>query len=228
MARFDRLTVLSTFLEDGLVPLFYHGNLETARCVAAALARAGCNALEFTNRGDFAIEVFSGLVKHCAQNQPQLIIGVGSVEDAATAALFIAHGANFVVGPYFNQEIARLCNRRKIAYLPGCASITEIATAEEWGVEIVKLFPGETIGGPAFVKAVLGPRPWTRIMPTGGVSAEDDNLREWFDAGVACVGMGSHLIRGEWVKGGDYEAIEKHARAILDRILRIRSDTKPL
>ncbi len=228
MARFDRLLVLNTILEDGLVPLFHNNNVETAKKIAAVLYDGGCNTLEFTNRGEFAIEVFSELAKYCAKSNADLMLGVGSIEDAATAALFIAYGANFVVSPHFNQEIARLCNRRKIAYLPGCATVTEIAAAEEWGVEIVKVFPGETVGGPDFVKAVLGPRPWTRIMPTGGVNAEDDSLRQWFDAGVACVGIGSDLIRSEWVKSGQFDQIEKRARAGIERIQKIRSDTKPL
>ena len=224
MARFDRLTVLNTLLADGLVPLFYHGDLETAQQVAGALERGGSHILEFTNRGDFAIEVFGPLVKYCAQNYPSLIIGVGSVEDAPTAALYIAHGANFVVGPNFNAEIARLCNRRKIPYMPGCGTVTEIAVAEEWGVEIVKAFPGSSVGGPGFVKAVLGPRPWTRIMPTGGVSPDEENLRAWFEAGVACVGMGSKLVRKDWVQAGDFAAIEDNVRNTLATISAIRTE----
>jgi 2-dehydro-3-deoxyphosphogluconate aldolase/(4S)-4-hydroxy-2-oxoglutarate aldolase len=222
MARFDRLTVLNTVLQDGLVPLFYHKNVEAAQHVAAALAMGGGHVLEFTNRGDFAIEVFSALVKHCTQAHPDLIIGTGSVEDAPTAALFIAHGSNFIVGPNFNVEVARVCNRRKIPYMPGCGTATEIATAEEWGVEIVKVFPGETVGGPAFIKAVLGPRPWTRIMPTGGVSPDEKNLRAWFDAGAACVGMGSNLVRKESVQSGDFDAIQQNVQAALNLIRSIR------
>jgi 2-dehydro-3-deoxyphosphogluconate aldolase/(4S)-4-hydroxy-2-oxoglutarate aldolase len=222
MARFDRLQVLNTLLDDGLVPLFFNSNVETSKQLAGALHNGGSRVLEFTNRGDFAVEVFGALVKECAQHSPGLIIGVGSVEDAATAALFIASGANFVVGPNFNAEIARLCNRRKIAYMPGCATVTEIATAEEWGVEIVKIFPGETIGGPDFVKAVCGPRPWTRLMPTGGVSTDETNLRAWFDAGVACVGIGSGLIRADWVKAGDYAAIQSETQTVLKRIRAVR------
>ncbi len=222
MARFDRLMVLNTVLQDGLVPLFYHKNVETSQHVAAALAMGGGHVLEFTNRGDFAIEVFSALVKHCAQAHPDLIIGSGSVEDAPTAALFIAHGSNFIVGPNFNVEVARVCNRRKIPYMPGCGTATEIATAEEWGVEIVKVFPGETVGGPAFIKAVLGPRPWTRIMPTGGVSPDEKNLRAWFDAGAACVGMGSNLVRKESVQSGDFDAIQQNVQTALNLIRSIR------
>jgi 2-dehydro-3-deoxyphosphogluconate aldolase/(4S)-4-hydroxy-2-oxoglutarate aldolase len=148
---------------------------------------------------------------------------VGSVDDAPTAALYLAHGANFVVGPTFSEEVVRLCNRRKVAYLPGCGSVNEIATAEEWGVEIVKLFPGESVGGPGFVKALLAPRPWTRVMPTGGVTPEEDNLRAWFEAGVVCVGMGSNLVRSDWVKAGNFQAIQDSTRTVLDRIRAIRS-----
>lgn len=223
MARFDRLTVLNTVLADGMVPLFYHADLAVAQRVAGALAEGGGHILEFTNRGDFAIEVFSPLIKHAAQAHPDLIIGVGSVEDAPTAALYIAHGANFIVGPNFNEEIARLCNRRKIPYMPGCGTVNEITRAEEWGVEIVKAFPGSAVGGPGFVKAVLGPRPWTRIMPTGGVSPDEDNLRGWFEAGVACVGMGSKMVRKDLIQTEDYAALTTLVRETLALIDTIRA-----
>lgn len=223
MARFDRLTVYRTMLDGGLVPLFYHGDLNVALQVAGALARGGGRVLEFTNRGDFAFEVFGPLVKRCAAEYPDLILGVGSVEDAPTAGLYLALGANFIVGPNFNEEVARLCNRRKVAYLPGCGTVTEIARAEEFGAEIVKIFPGESVGGPGFVKAVRAPRPWTRIMPTGGVTPDEDNLRAWFSSGAACVGMGSNLVRKAWTEAGDYSAIEDLTHSTLDLIRTIRS-----
>lgn len=224
MARFDRLTVLNTILDGGMVPLFYNSSLDTAKQLAAALNNGGAKVLEFTNRGDFAIEVFSALVKDSIKSLPDLIIGVGSVDDASTAALYLAHGANFVVGPTFNQDVARLCNRRKVAYMPGCGSVNEIATAEEWGVEIVKIFPGESVGGPDFVKAMLGPRPWTRAMPTGGVTLAEDNLRAWFKAGVACVGMGSNLVRSDWLKAGDFQSIQDSTQTVLQLIKTIRTN----
>ncbi|MBN2303101.1 MAG: bifunctional 4-hydroxy-2-oxoglutarate aldolase/2-dehydro-3-deoxy-phosphogluconate aldolase [Anaerolineae bacterium] len=224
MARFDRMTVLNTVLDQGVVPLFYHADLDIAKTVAGALAAGGGRILEFTNRGDFAIEVFGPLIKHCAQEHPDLIIGVGSVEDAPTAALYIAHGANFIVGPNFNEEIARLCNRRKVPYMPGCGTVTEIARAEEWGVEIVKAFPGTSVGGPGFVKAVRGPRPWTRIMPTGGVSPDEANLRGWFAAGVACVGMGSNLVRKEWIAAGEFGEITNTIHTTLELVRQIRAE----
>lgn len=222
MAHFDRLTVLNTLLADGMVPLFYHADLEVAKQLAGALAEGGSHVLEFTNRGESALEVFGGLVKYCATAYPQMILGVGSVDDAPTAALFLAYGANFIVGPTCNPEIARLCNRRKVAYMPGCGTLNEIANAEELGVEIVKLFPGSAAGGAGFVKDVLAPRPWSRIMPTGGVTAEESNLKTWFDAGVACVGMGSGLMRKDWIKAGDYAAITDLTRTTLATIARLR------
>src|SRR5258708_25010300 len=209
MARFNRLTVFNTILEDGMVPLFYHADIEISQNIAAVLSKGGSHVLEFTNRGDFAIETFNALIKHAAQTYPDLIVGVGTVDDAPTAALFIAHGANFVVGPTFNVEVARLCNRHKIAYIPGCASVNEIATAEEWGAEIIKLFPGE-VGGPSFVKAIRGPRPGTNVMPSGGVSPDEKNLRGWFDSGVALGGIGRPRHRAAFVQWGTLHPFKDH------------------
>lgn len=221
MARFDRLTVYNTMLADGMVPLFYHASVETTRQVVDAIARGGARILEFTNRGDFALDVFGEVIQWAQAAHPALIMGVGSVEDAPTAALYIAHGANFIVGPNFNPEVARLCNRRKIAYLPGCGTVTEIALAEEAGVEIVKAFPGSTLG-PEFVKAVRGPRPWTRIMPTGGVTPDEANLRAWFGAGVACVGMGGQLVRSDLIARGAYDELADLVQAALATIRAVR------
>ncbi|MBN2006920.1 MAG: bifunctional 4-hydroxy-2-oxoglutarate aldolase/2-dehydro-3-deoxy-phosphogluconate aldolase [Anaerolineae bacterium] len=215
MAKYDRLTVYNTALETGLVPVFYHGDAATARKIAAACYAGGIRVLEFTNRGDRAWNVFNELIQFVEKELPGAILGVGSVVDAPTAALYIASGANFVVGPMLNPEVARLCNRRKVGYMPGCGTIGEISEAEELGVEIVKVFPGETVGGPAFVKAVRGPMPWTRIMPTGGVKATQDNIAAWIKAGVACLGIGSDLVRKDWVSAGEFDKIEQTARQVL-------------
>lgn len=215
MARFSRLEVLNTILELGLVPVFYHKDVEVAKKVVTACVAGGARVVEFTNRGDFASQVFGQVSEYFAQVDPSVILGVGSVIDAPTAAMYIANGASFVVGPLLNPEIARLCNRRKIAYSPGCGSVTEISQAEELGVEIVKVFPGSSVGGPAFVKAVLGPCPWTRIMPTGGVDATEESINAWFTAGVACVGIGSKLIRKDLVAAGDWSGITAKVQQVL-------------
>jgi 2-dehydro-3-deoxyphosphogluconate aldolase/(4S)-4-hydroxy-2-oxoglutarate aldolase len=222
MARFTRLDVLNTMIDLGLIPVFYHKDVEVAKQIVAACAAGGARVIEFTNRGDFAYHVFTELSRHFAQTAPQVILGVGSVVDAPTAAMYIASGANFVVGPILNAEVARLCNRRKIAYSPGCGSASEIAEAEELGVEIVKVFPGSSVGGPGFVKAMLGPCPWTRIMPTGGVEATKESISAWFKAGVACVGMGSNLITKEAVAAGDFEAITRNVAQVLAWIKEVR------
>jgi 2-dehydro-3-deoxyphosphogluconate aldolase/(4S)-4-hydroxy-2-oxoglutarate aldolase len=207
MARFMRYQVINTLLDTGLVPLFYNPDAGASIELVSACARGRARLIEFTNRGELAYPVFTELARYFAKNNPDVILGVGSIVDAPTAALYLAAGANFVVGPNFNPEIARLCNRRKILYMPGCATETEIATAEEWGAEICKIFPGESVGGPAFIKAVMAPCPWRRLMPTGGVDATETSIAEWIKAGAAAVGMGSKLIEAQRVKDKDYDGI---------------------
>ncbi len=222
MARFDRMTVLNRMMELGLIPVFYHADVEVAAKTVAACAAGGATVFEFTNRGDFAPQVFLELSKHFTKADPKIILGVGSIVDAPTAALYIAYGANFVVGPNFNPEVARLCNRRKIPYSPGCGSATEIAEAEELGVEIVKVFPGKSVGGPDFVKSVLGPCPWTRIMPTGGVDATQESINAWFKAGVVCVGIGSQLITKQLLAAGDFDGLAQKTAQVLHWIRETR------
>lgn len=222
MAQFDRLTVLNAMVDIGVVPVFYHKDVSTTIAIIEACVAGGLRAVEFTNRGDLAHMVFAETMEHFLKSASEVIIGVGSVVDAPTAALYIANGANFVVGPLLNPEVARLCNRRKVAYSPGCGSVSEIAQAEELGVEIVKLFPGTEVGGPAFVKSVQGPCPWTRIMPTGGVDATRESMEAWFQAGVSCVGVGTKLITKEIVDAGDFATLTEKVKQLLAWVREIR------
>ena len=215
MARFARLQVLNRMIDIGLVPVFYHQDAEVAKQIVAACAAGGARVIEFTNRGDLAYQVFSDLIRHFAEADPKVILGVGSVLAPGTAALYISSGANFVVGPVLNPDVAKVCNRRKIAYSPGCGSASEISAAEELGVVICKVFPGAQVGGPAFVRAVLGPCPWTRIMPTGGVDATEESIASWFKAGACCVGIGSKLIRKDLVAAGDFNTITKRTADVI-------------
>jgi len=215
------MQVAQKMAEQGMVPLFYEPDLTLGKEVLDACCKGGARLLEFTNRGDFAQEVFRELNKFCESELPEIILGVGSVTDAGTASLYLQLGANFIVSPVLREDISLVCNRRKVLYSPGCGSLTEICRAEELGCEIVKLFPGE-IYGPSFVKAVKGPQPWTSMMPTGGVSPTEENLKTWFDAGVTCVGIGSKLISKDILENREFERLERRVRATLEMIRKLR------
>lgn len=209
MARFTRVDVILRMREAGIVPVFYHKDPAVCKNVLKSCYEGGIKIFEFTNRGDYAHELFGELNKWAEREIPSMIMGAGSVVDAGTASLYIQLGANFIVSPILNPEMAKVCNRRKILWSPGCGSLTEINYAEELGAEIVKIFPGLATGGPDFVKAIKGPCPWTSIMPTGGVEPTVENLREWFEAGVTCVGIGSNLITKEIIQKKDWNALTK-------------------
>ena len=221
MAQYTRLQVVQQMETSGMVPLFFHSDIQVAKSVLKACYDGGARLMEFTNRGDFALEVFTELIKYAIDELPGMILGVGSVTDAAAASQYMLAGANFVVTPVFREDIAVVCNRRKVLWSPGCGSLTEIAQAEEMGCEVVKLFPGSTYG-PGFVKAIKGPQPWTSIMPTGGVSTEESNLKGWFDAGVTCVGIGSKLISKQILETQNYKQLEADVRAAIEVINKVR------
>ena len=217
MARFDKLQVLKKIGETGMVPVFYHKDAEIAKKVIKACYEGGVRAFEFTNRGDFAHEVFAECVKYAAIECPEMAMGVGSVVDASTAALYIQLGACFVVGPLFNPDIVPVCNRRLIPYCPGCGSVSEIGKAQEMGCDLVKVFPGD-VYGPSFVKSVLAPCPWSKIMVTGGVAPTKENLSAWMKAGVYCVGMGSLLFPKDRVAAQDWQYVADKCREALGYI----------
>ena len=221
MAQYTRLQVIEQMKESGMVPLFYHKDINVAKAVLKACYDGGARLMEFTSRGDFAFEIFNQLIKYAIKELPGMILGVGSVTDAAAASQYMLAGANFIVTPVFREDIAIVCNRRKVLWSPGCGSLTEIARAEELGCELVKLFPGSTYG-PGFVKAILGPQPWTSIMPTGGVSTEAENLKGWFDAGVTCVGMGSKLISKEILANESYFKLTRDVKKTLETIRELK------
>jgi len=207
MARFNKTQVITAMHATGMVPVFYHKDPEVVKNVVKACYEGGVRVFEFTNRGDYAHEVFEEVNKWCETECPDMIMGAGTVVDAPTAALYIQLGANFIVGPNFNPEICPVCNRRLIPYSPGCGSVSEISDAQAMGCDVTKVFPAGNVGGPSFVKNVLGPLRWSNIMVTGAVEPTEDNLTAWIRSGVLCVGMGSKLFPKEVMESKDWTAI---------------------
>lgn len=222
MARFNKMQVLDAIVSTGMVPVYYNKDVEIAKQVIKACYEGGVRAFEFTNRGDFAHEVFAELIKFAAKECPELVLGVGSIVDAGTASLYLQLGANFIVGPLFKPEIAKVCNRRLVPYTPGCGSVSEIGFAQEVGCDLCKIFPAGNVGGPSFVKNIKAPMPWSMIMATGAVEPTEENLAAWFKAGVTCVGMGSKLFPKEMIAAGNWEAISTLCRDALAVIKKYR------
>jgi 2-dehydro-3-deoxyphosphogluconate aldolase / (4S)-4-hydroxy-2-oxoglutarate aldolase len=214
MARFNRIEVFLKMQETGIIPVFYHPDIELCKEVVKACYTGGARVFEFTNRDDFALEVFSELNKFVIKHFPDMILGIGTVLDAGTTAMYIQAGANFVVSPIMNPDMARVCNRKKVLWIGGCETLTEISQAEELGAEIVKIFPGEMFR-PAFIKALKAPMPWTNVMVTGGVSPTKESIEEWFSAGVSCVGMGSQLFPKEVLKERNFAYIEEKVKTAI-------------
>lgn len=219
----SRQTVLAALEAQGVCPVFYHADPQVSLNVIRACARGGAPVIEFTNRGDFAVDLFGDIARELQRTDPDIILGIGSVVEAGTASLYLNRGARFVVSPCLVPEVARVCNRRMTAYFPGCGSVTDIGNAHELGCDIVKLFPGASVGGPDFVKAVLGPMPWTKIMPTGGVDPDAASIAKWFGAGIVAAGMGSKLITDQAVRDGDWAGIEGSVKAAVDAVKAFRA-----
>ncbi|MCT4645109.1 MAG: bifunctional 4-hydroxy-2-oxoglutarate aldolase/2-dehydro-3-deoxy-phosphogluconate aldolase [Carboxylicivirga sp.] len=222
MAKYTRIEVYQAMKETGVVPVFYNADIEVCKNVLKACYNGGIRVFEFVNRGDFAHELFAELNTYALAELPGMILGAGSVVEEGTTALYIQNGANFIVSPLLNENMAKICNRRKVMWSPGCGTISEIGKAQELGAEVVKVFPASEVGGPSFVKAVKAPMPWTDIMPTGGVTCDKENLELWFAAGVTCVGMGSNLFPKEIMASKNYEALEEKARELVETIKCLR------
>lgn len=209
--------------DTGLVPVFCSREVEVTKQVIRACYKGGIRVFEFTNREEAAHEVFGVVNRWVVEACPEMILGVGSIVDAPTASLYLQLGANFVVGPLTNPDIAKVCNRRLVPYIPGCGSVSEVGYAQELGCDICKVFPGDVLG-PGFVKALKAPMPWSQVMVTGGVKPEEANLKDWFDAGATCVGMGSNLFPSEAIASGDWEKITDICAQALGVIRGVRKE----
>jgi len=220
----DRVSVLKALEAQGVCPVFYNPDPEVALNVIRACARGGAPVIEFTNRGDFAVDLFAEIAKELGRTDPDIVLGIGSVLDAGTAAMYLNRAARFVVSPALVPEVATVCNRRMVAYFPGCGSVRDITEAQALGCDIIKLFPGASVGGPDFVKAVMGPMPWTKIMPTGGVDPDAGSIAKWFGAGIVAAGMGSKLVTDAAVKAGDWAGIETSVRGAVNAVAAFRAE----
>jgi 2-dehydro-3-deoxyphosphogluconate aldolase/(4S)-4-hydroxy-2-oxoglutarate aldolase len=211
MARILRHLVLVNIIEGGLIPVFYHKDVEIAKNVVRACHEGGVRTIEFTNRGDHAIDVFNELSKWCDEELPEAILGVGTVTDPSTATQYMNSGAAFIVGPTYSPELAKACNRRRVLYIPGCQTPTEISAAEETGADLVKLFPASVLT-PGFIKAILGPMPHAQLIPSGGVRVERENIAEWIGSGAVALNIGSELIRRDLIEGNKFEVIAENVK----------------
>lgn len=215
MTSLPKLEILQKIADSGLVAVVRAESSDQACRIADACAEGGVGAIEITFTVPHAPAVIADLARRDAANN--ILIGAGTVLDPETARASILAGAQFVVGPSVSAETARLCNRYQVPYMPGAGTITEIVNAMECGADVVKVFPGELLG-PGFVKAVMGPLPRARLMPTGGVSIE--NTGEWIRAGCVAVGVGGNLTAG--AKRGDYQSITELARQFIAKIREAR------
>lgn len=222
MAKFSKIEVFQAMKDTGVVPVFFHADLEVCKAVVKACYDGGIRVFEFVNRGDFGHETFAELNKYALAELPGMIMGAGSIVEEVTTGMYIQAGANFIVAPLLNENMAKICNRRKVMWSPGCGTISEISKAQELGSDLVKVFPASQVGGPGFIKAVKAPMPWTDIMPTGGVTLEKDNLKGWFDAGVTCVGMGSNLFPKDVMESQDWAKMTQMATDLIQTIKEVR------
>jgi 2-dehydro-3-deoxyphosphogluconate aldolase/(4S)-4-hydroxy-2-oxoglutarate aldolase len=210
-----KVEVLRKIVASGLVAVIRAENPEQAARIAEACALGGIAAIEIT----FTVPGATGVIEHLAKRSSgQILLGAGTVLDPETARIAILAGAQFVVSPALNADTARLCNRYQVPYMPGAGTIGEVIAAMECGADIVKVFPGETLG-PAFVKAVKGPLPQASLMPTGGVNL--DNVADWINAGSVAVGVGGNLTAG--AKTGDLASITQLARRFVEKIKEARA-----
>lgn len=224
MPKFSKHEVIARLSEIGLLPVFYNEDIEVADEIVRACNEGGAKIVEFTNRGDFAFEIFSKLAKKYNEESSEVILGVGTIVDPSTANLYVNCGANFIVGPVFNANVSKACNRRKVPYIPGCSTPSEIYSAEEMGADIVKVFPASTVGT-SFIKSVLGPRPRSKLMPSGGVKATRDDISAWFEAGAIAVNIGTDLIRKDLVKAKNFEGIRRRVEKCISWIKESRRVT---
>jgi 2-dehydro-3-deoxyphosphogluconate aldolase / (4S)-4-hydroxy-2-oxoglutarate aldolase len=208
--------------QQGILPMFSHEDENIAQSLMQAAYEGGARMIEFTNRSYHALKIFKALIKTASRHLPGLKLGAGTIMNVKEAQAFAKAGAHFIVAPVIDKNVAKFCVAEKMLWCPGAGTLTEIVHAHELGSGLVKIFPARQLGGPDFVKAILGPCPWIRIMATGGITTEEENLRAWFKAGVQCVGIGSDFFSGKILEQGDYTLISSRVKQSLQFVQSIR------
>jgi 2-dehydro-3-deoxyphosphogluconate aldolase/(4S)-4-hydroxy-2-oxoglutarate aldolase len=212
--------VLKKIGKAGLVPLFTHKDLDVAKKTIDTCYEAGIRVFEYTNRLPNSFEIFKSLQSHVDQ-YPDLLFGIGTIFTVKDAEKYLLAGADFIISPAMITEVAKFCYSRGIMYIPGCATITEVYQAITTGSSLVKIFPGNVLG-PAFVKSVMSVLPDVKLMATGGVEPNEQNLKAWFDSGVFCVGMGSQLFDVKAMEKGDFSGLKQKLEDSLNIIQKIK------
>lgn len=214
--------VFETLSTQRILPLITKIDIETAAIIVEAAHLAGIKTLEYAARSADAPEVLEAIVKQVKTKGYDLLIGVGSVLNAGHAKLYHELGADYIVSPHIEEEVGQYCKEHDVFWIPGASTLNEAVYATKLGAGIVKLFPADYLGGPGFIKAISSPFPTLKLMPSGGVTTEAENLKSWFDAGVVCVGIGSNLFSAELLK----TATVARVKARFDDLLNILAQLK--
>lgn len=197
---------LELFESSPFIPVFYYKDKDTCLNVMKSCLEAGLKIIEFTDRGEGAEENFKALLDLRDKNYPDVIVGIGSLFNSEETKNYINIGADFIVSPILDEGMAKACQEKGMLWIPGIGTTTEAYRASQLGAELIKMFPGNVLG-PGFAKSVLGPMPHLRLMPTGGVKPDEENLTEWYNSGVKTVGMGSQLLDKKFINSGDYAGL---------------------
>lgn len=217
-----RNKMIETMQSTGIVPLFSHDNPEVAQQIVEAAHKGGVRIVEFTNRKKNALGVFTQLVKNRA-SYPGMRLGIGTVMDAQTTRNFIDAGADFIISPVLKPEMAEVCKQHNKPWIPGCATLTEIVTARDLGAEVIKVFPGSVVG-PGFVASIMPVVPDLKLMITGGVELNEENLTAWFKAGSLCVGLGSNLFTKEIIEDQAWDQLQLKISQAVSIVRKIKAD----
>lgn len=221
--KFTSEEIEARIIATGLMPVFFHPDPKVSIKVLQACYQGGLRVFEYTHRGPEAMENFKTMRAHLLRDFPDMVLGIGSITDIEVGNMYLEAGADFIVAPNYDPDLSHLCRQRHVPWIPGCGTMTEILNARKAGAGLIKIFPGNVLG-PDFIKSVLGPVSDLKLMPTGGVTTEKENLKAWFKAGVKAVGIGSQLFKKEWIAEGSFKAIEEEVKGLLENIENIKWD----